>query len=82
MNDRPYSDGNLGDLFWSFADMISYASRGTEVRPGDIIGSGTVGTGCVRHSRGWRPASDQGSDCRVGGSSWGVVRWAVRDWPD
>jgi 2-keto-4-pentenoate hydratase/2-oxohepta-3-ene-1,7-dioic acid hydratase in catechol pathway len=27
--------------------MISYASRGTEVRPGDIIGSGTVGTGCI-----------------------------------
>ena len=47
VNGRQYSDGNLGDLFWSFADMISYASRGTEVRPGDIIGSGTVGTGCI-----------------------------------
>lgn len=47
VNGRLYSDGNLGDLFWSFADMISYASRGTEVRPGDIIGSGTVGTGCI-----------------------------------
>lgn len=47
VNGRPYSDGNLGDLYWSFADMISYASRGTEVRPGDIIGSGTVGTGCI-----------------------------------
>jgi 2-keto-4-pentenoate hydratase/2-oxohepta-3-ene-1,7-dioic acid hydratase in catechol pathway len=47
VNGRPCSDGNLGDLYWSFADMISYASRGTEVRPGDIIGSGTVGTGCI-----------------------------------
>jgi 2-keto-4-pentenoate hydratase/2-oxohepta-3-ene-1,7-dioic acid hydratase in catechol pathway len=27
--------------------MISYASRGTRVRPGDVIGSGTVGTGCI-----------------------------------
>jgi 2-keto-4-pentenoate hydratase/2-oxohepta-3-ene-1,7-dioic acid hydratase in catechol pathway len=63
VNGRRYSDSNLGDLYWSFTDMISYASRGTEVRPGDIIGSGTVGTGCIadlaaRHGpdqyRGWR----------------------------
>jgi 2-keto-4-pentenoate hydratase/2-oxohepta-3-ene-1,7-dioic acid hydratase in catechol pathway len=27
--------------------MICFASRGTEVRTGDIIGSGTVGTGCI-----------------------------------
>jgi 2-keto-4-pentenoate hydratase/2-oxohepta-3-ene-1,7-dioic acid hydratase in catechol pathway len=27
--------------------MISYASRGTTLRPGDVIGSGTVGTGCI-----------------------------------
>lgn len=47
VNGRPYSDGNLADLYWSFGEMISYASRGTEVRAGDIIGSGTVGTGCI-----------------------------------
>jgi len=55
VNGRSYSDGNLSELYWSFGEMISYASRGTEVRPGDIIGSGTVGTGCIadlsaRHS--------------------------------
>ncbi len=27
--------------------MLAYASRGTELRPGDVIGSGTVGTGCL-----------------------------------
>jgi 2-keto-4-pentenoate hydratase/2-oxohepta-3-ene-1,7-dioic acid hydratase in catechol pathway len=27
--------------------MIAYASRGTRVVPGDLIGSGTVGTGCI-----------------------------------
>jgi 2-keto-4-pentenoate hydratase/2-oxohepta-3-ene-1,7-dioic acid hydratase in catechol pathway len=27
--------------------MISYASRGTQLRAGDVIGSGTVGTGCI-----------------------------------
>lgn len=47
VNGRPYSKGNADDLYWSFGQMISYASRGTEVRTGDVIGSGTVGTGCI-----------------------------------
>lgn len=47
VNGRTYSEGNLSNIYWSFAQMIAYASRGTELRPGDIIGSGTVGTGCI-----------------------------------
>jgi 2-keto-4-pentenoate hydratase/2-oxohepta-3-ene-1,7-dioic acid hydratase in catechol pathway len=47
VNGRPYSEGNLSSIHWSFGEMISYASRGTRVVPGDIIGSGTVGTGCI-----------------------------------
>ncbi len=47
VNGQPYSEGNLADIFWSFGQMISYASRGTRVVPGDVIGSGTVGTGCI-----------------------------------
>ena len=47
VNGRTYSEGNLSKIHWSFAQMIAYASRGTELRPGDIIGSGTVGTGCI-----------------------------------
>ncbi|GAA0984116.1 hypothetical protein GCM10009555_057240 [Acrocarpospora macrocephala] len=47
VNGRPYSAGNLSELYWTFGEMIAYASRGTELRPGDIIGSGTVGTGCI-----------------------------------
>src|SRR3712207_8530649 len=41
------SAGRLDSLYWSFGDMISYASRGTRVVPGDLIVSGTVGTGCI-----------------------------------
>lgn len=44
---RSYSAGRLDALYWSFAEMVSYASRGTRVVPGDLIGSGTVGTGCI-----------------------------------
>ncbi|MEU6662106.1 fumarylacetoacetate hydrolase family protein [Streptomyces sp. NPDC046821] len=47
VNGKRYSTGNLADIYWSFAQMISFASRGTELRPGDVIGSGTVGTGCI-----------------------------------
>jgi 2-keto-4-pentenoate hydratase/2-oxohepta-3-ene-1,7-dioic acid hydratase in catechol pathway len=47
VNGRPYSAGRLDSLYWSFGQMIAYASRGTRVVPGDLIGSGTVGTGCV-----------------------------------
>jgi 2-keto-4-pentenoate hydratase/2-oxohepta-3-ene-1,7-dioic acid hydratase in catechol pathway len=47
VNDRPCSAGRLDTLYWSFAEMIAYASRGTRVVPGDLIGSGTVGTGCL-----------------------------------
>ncbi len=34
-------------MAFSYGDMIAYASRGTEVRPGDILGSGTCGGGCL-----------------------------------
>jgi 2-keto-4-pentenoate hydratase/2-oxohepta-3-ene-1,7-dioic acid hydratase in catechol pathway len=47
VNGRPYSAGRLDALYWSFGEMIAYASRGTRVVPGDLIGSGTVGTGCI-----------------------------------
>ena len=47
VNDRPCSAGRLDGLYWSFAQMIAYASRGTRVVPGDLVGSGTVGTGCL-----------------------------------
>ncbi|MEU2032695.1 fumarylacetoacetate hydrolase family protein [Nocardia amamiensis] len=47
VNGKKYTEAVWSDVYWSFAEMIAYASRGTEVRPGDIIGSGTCGTGCI-----------------------------------
>ena len=43
--------GSLADIHWSFGEMIAYASRGTRVEPGDVIGSGTCGTGCLLELR-------------------------------
>jgi 2-keto-4-pentenoate hydratase/2-oxohepta-3-ene-1,7-dioic acid hydratase in catechol pathway len=47
VNGAKYSEGNFSAIYWSFPQLIEYASRGTELRTGDIIGSGTVGTGCI-----------------------------------
>jgi len=45
-NGKKVSDGNMKDMNWSFAEIIERASYGVELLPGDVIGSGTVGTGC------------------------------------
>ncbi len=47
VNGRPYSSDNFSNIYWSFEEMLSFASRGTNVLPGDVLGSGTCGTGCI-----------------------------------
>ena len=47
VNGVEYTSGNFADIHWSFPELIAHASRGTRVVPGDVIGSGTVGTGCI-----------------------------------
>ena len=41
------SRGNAGRIFWTQPQLLAHASRDTEMRPGDVLGSGTVGTGCI-----------------------------------
>jgi fumarylacetoacetate (FAA) hydrolase len=45
-NGNLVSEGNMKDMNWSFAEIIERVSYGVEIFPGEIIGSGTVGTGC------------------------------------
>ena len=47
VNGVEYSRGELADIHHSFGALVAYASRDARVRPGDLIGSGTVGTGCI-----------------------------------
>jgi fumarylacetoacetate (FAA) hydrolase len=46
VNGVTVSRGNMADMDWTFAEIIERASYGCDVYPGDVIGSGTVGTGC------------------------------------
>ena len=47
INGKQLGQDSLSAVAFSFAEMIAYASRGTEVRPGDVLGSGTCGSGCL-----------------------------------
>lgn len=46
VNGIEVSRGNMADMSWTFAQIIERASYGVDLYPGDVIGSGTVGTGC------------------------------------
>lgn len=47
VNGRELSRGSFASIGYSFGTMIARASRGVALEPGDLIGSGTVGTGCL-----------------------------------
>ena len=46
INGKDVSTGNVKDMSWTFAQIIERASYGVTLYPGDVIGSGTCGTGC------------------------------------
>ncbi len=46
VNGKEVSAGNMADMDWTFAEIIERCAYGVDVLPGDVIGSGTVGTGC------------------------------------
>jgi 2-keto-4-pentenoate hydratase/2-oxohepta-3-ene-1,7-dioic acid hydratase in catechol pathway len=78
VNGRQYSSGNADDLYWSFGQMISYASRGTRVQTGDVIASGTVGTGCILelstvHSEDEYPWLEPGDEVRLEADLLGAI---------
>src|SRR4029077_20044091 len=47
VNGEERSRGNLSAMFHKWPELIAAASRNTVLRPGDVIGSGTVGTGTI-----------------------------------
>lgn len=47
VNGKQLSFGNLKDMNWTFAQILERASYGVTLYPGEVIGSGTVGTGCL-----------------------------------
>ncbi|HRX94086.1 MAG TPA: fumarylacetoacetate hydrolase family protein [Chitinophagaceae bacterium] len=58
VNGKQVSDGNLSDMDWTFAEIIERASYGVDLYAGDVIGSGTVGTGCFLELNGTGKLND------------------------
>jgi fumarylacetoacetate (FAA) hydrolase len=47
VNGEERSRGNLGDMYHSWEAIVAHAARNTVLRAGDVLGSGTVGSGCI-----------------------------------
>ncbi|WP_221354352.1 fumarylacetoacetate hydrolase family protein [Streptomyces beigongshangae] len=45
VNAEKVGEDLLSNMSWTFEEMTAYASRGTRVVPGDVLGSGTCGNG-------------------------------------
>jgi fumarylacetoacetate (FAA) hydrolase len=61
-NGKEVSRGNMSSMDWTFSEIIERVSYGVDIFPGDVIGSGTVGTGCYLELNGtWaREAKERG----------------------
>jgi len=51
VGDVPVSRGRWADAQFSFGQMLARASADVHLRPGDLLGSGTVGSGCLLEVR-------------------------------
>jgi len=58
VNGVQVSQGNLADMDWTFAEIIERCSYGANIYAGDVIGSGTVGTGCFLELNGTGKLND------------------------
>jgi fumarylacetoacetate (FAA) hydrolase len=47
VNGRLLSRANSSSMYWTWPQLLAHASRDATLRPGDVLGSGTVGTGCI-----------------------------------
>ena len=69
------SRGNFRDIYYSFAQMIAHASRDANLYPGDVIGSGTIGTGCLLElTEGKGPWLQPGDIVELEAAGLGVLR--------
>jgi fumarylacetoacetate (FAA) hydrolase len=59
VNGKLLSEGNVRDMTWTFAQILERVSYGVTVHPGEVIGSGTVGTGCLLELNGSKITQNQ-----------------------
>jgi fumarylacetoacetate (FAA) hydrolase len=58
VNGVQVSEGSVGDMDWTFAEILERCAYGVDIIPGEVIGSGTVGTGCFLELNGTGKLND------------------------
>jgi fumarylacetoacetate (FAA) hydrolase len=59
VNGVQVSEGDVSQMSWTFAQIVKRAADGVTLEPGEVIGSGTVGTGCFLELNGSGITKDQ-----------------------
>lgn len=78
VNGRELGSDTLASMAWSFEELVSYASRGTWVHPGDVLGSGTCAGGCLlelwgRNGPDFHPPLGPGDEVSLSAEGIGVL---------
>jgi fumarylacetoacetate (FAA) hydrolase len=84
VNGRELSRGSWSDIAFSFGEMIERASADVQLVAGDVIGSGTVGTGClleIRDNSGFGRYLQPGDEVALSVERLGVLRTSVIERP-
>jgi fumarylacetoacetate (FAA) hydrolase len=80
VNGVELSRGNWKDMYWSFGEIIARASASVMLYPGDVIGSGTVGTGCLLElTKGEGPWLQPGDVVELEVERIGILRNIIED---
>jgi fumarylacetoacetate (FAA) hydrolase len=58
VNGQRLSSGEAASMNWTFAQLLQRTSYGLRMQPGEVIGSGTVGTGCLLELNGSKVTQD------------------------
>jgi fumarylacetoacetate (FAA) hydrolase len=78
VNGEVWSDSTTRDMYWPIGELIAFASRDSRLVPGDVIGFGTVGWGCIferPHELRWL---EDGDVVELEGERLGTLRQTVR----
>jgi fumarylacetoacetate (FAA) hydrolase len=82
VNGEERSRGNWKTIHYAFGDLIERASQDAYLLPGDVIGSGTVGTGCLLElTRGQGPWLHPGDLVELEIERLGVLRNRIAERP-
>ncbi|WP_138444114.1 fumarylacetoacetate hydrolase family protein [Sinomonas susongensis] len=79
VNGQPLGTDLLSNMGWPFAELVAYASQDSLVVPGDVLGSGTCGSGCLaelwgRNGGPFPPPLEEGDSVRLEVEGIGAVQ--------